>query len=29
VTYGVAVVVLTYMTLWMGAHAKTISKELA
>jgi high-affinity iron transporter len=29
VTYGVAVVVLTYMTFWMRAHAKTISKELA
>ncbi len=28
-TYGVAVVVLTYMTFWMRAHAKTISKELA
>lgn len=29
VTYGVAVVILTYMTFWMRAHARTISKELA
>jgi high-affinity iron transporter len=28
-TYAVAVVILTYMTFWMRAHAKTISKELA
>lgn len=28
-TYALAVVVLTYMTFWMRAHAKTISKELA
>ena len=28
-TYGVAVVILTYMTFWMRAHARTISNELA
>ncbi len=28
-TFAVAVVILTYMTFWMRAHAKTISKELA
>ncbi len=28
-TYALAVVILTYMTFWMRAHAKTISKELA
>lgn len=28
-TYAVAVVILTYMTFWMRAHARTISRELA
>ena len=28
-TYAIAVVVLTYMTFWMRAHARTISGELA
>ncbi|MGA8297791.1 MAG: FTR1 family protein [Acidimicrobiales bacterium] len=28
-TYAVAVIILTYMTFWMRAHAKTISKELS
>jgi high-affinity iron transporter len=28
-TYGLAVVILTYMTFWMRSHARTISSELA